>query len=215
MIKVQRKSEPEILKKKAGQWTSKLLAAAAKKEKDKAEIKYRHSQIKQALVEMFNGKCAYCESKITHIDYAHIEHYKPKEKFKELCFEWTNLLLACGICNGAGYKGNKFPDVQEGGPIVNPCEDDPNQHFIFFYDCNARLATVIEKTGRGTLTKDLLGLNRDDLRDYRSRQVDKLFVLQRLALTDLEAAALFQEAQMDCAEYSAFAKVLANQLPRK
>jgi len=213
MIKLRRIAKPKILEQKSGQWTLKLLSATTKKEKDNAQKKYNHNQVKQALIDMFNGKCAYCESKITHIDYGHIEHFKPKHKFKDLCFEWSNLLLACGVCNGAEHKGEKFPDDQEGGPIINPCEDDPGEHFIFSYDFHARLATVVDKTVRGKVTKDLLGLNRNDLRDYRSRQVNRLLVLKKLAQTDPEAAALFHEAQLDSSEYSAFAKALAGQIP--
>lgn len=213
MIKVRRTGKPKMLEKNADKWTHNLLSATTKKDRDKAQRKYGHGQVKQALIEMFSGKCAYCESKITHVDYAHIEHFKPKDRFKQLCFEWSNMLLACGVCNGAEHKSNKFPEEAEGGPLVNPCEDDPDEHFVFSYDLNTRLATVIEKTVRGKITNYLLGLNRNDLRDYRSRYVNKLFIIQKLAETDPEAADLFREAQLDSTEYSAFARALANQHP--
>lgn len=209
MIKIHRTAKPSILEKKADAWRNKLLAATSGQEQSKIQNNYRHNQVKRTLVEMFNGKCAYCESKITHIDYGHIEHFKPKSRFKELSFEWSNLLLACGICNGSEHKGDKFPDETEGGPLVDPCVDDPSEHLIFNYDPSSKLATVIGKTERGNTSQRLLGLNRNELRTYRSRQISKLFVLHRLAQVDLEAAALFQEAQSDCSEYSAFAKALA------
>jgi 5-methylcytosine-specific restriction endonuclease McrA len=61
-----------------------------KSKKEKAEVKYRHKEVKNQLINMFDGKCAYCESHITHIDYGHIEHFKPKSKFPNECFEYQD-----------------------------------------------------------------------------------------------------------------------------
>ena len=112
---------------------------------------------------MFHGKCAYCESKISHVDYGHIEHFKPKSRFPDLTFEWTNLLLSCPICNGSEYKSDRFPLETEGGPLVNPCDELPAEHFEFVFDPVAKLATVIGKTARGQTTEAIVGLNRYDL----------------------------------------------------
>src|SRR5262245_28463174 len=103
MIRIRRLSAPRILQKKAQEWRRKLLAAKSKSERERALEKYRHVEVKRTLVSMFHGKCAYCESKITHVDYGHIEHYRPKSGKNgrpDLTFAWTNLLLACGVCNG-------------------------------------------------------------------------------------------------------------------
>ncbi len=210
MIKIERSAKPLILQKKAMEWTQKLLAATERKEKKKAEDKYRHKQIKEALVEMFHGKCAYCESKITHIDYGHIEHFRPKsiQAYRSLAFEWTNLLLACGICNGSEQKGTKFPSGSEGGPIINPCDEEPSDHFEFIYDQTSKLATVVGKTSRGEATEQLLGLNRHSLRAHRSNQVRRLISLKKFAVQDPEAKYLLQEAAQDHAEYAAFARAI-------
>ncbi len=159
---------------------------------------------------MFHGKCAYCESKIRHVDYGHIEHFRPKSKpeSRSFAFEWGNLLLSCAVCNGAEHKGDRFPEAAAGGPLVNPCEDLPEEHFEFVFDFRARLATVIGTTVRGKTTEALLGLNRQDLRAYRSQQVMKLCVLSRFAENDPDARTLLEEASQDDAEYAAFAKAL-------
>lgn len=211
MIKIERSPKPAILEEKAEEWSRQLSVASTKKQKDTVVAKYRHKTIKQALVEMFHGKCAYCESKITHVDYGHIEHFKPKSnvKYSNYVFEWENLLLACGMCNSSEHKADKFPDESEGGPLVNPCEDDPKEHFNFLYDHVSKITTVIGKTQRGEVTEKLLALNRHELRTYRSKQVRKIYVLSLLAQSDLEAKALFQEAQLDSAEYSAFSRALS------
>jgi uncharacterized protein (TIGR02646 family) len=221
MIRVRRSGQPAILGRRADLWKQKLLAARARYRQaggadraaaarlvDSAEEKYRHEQVKQALLALFHGKCAYCESKITHVDYGHIEHYRPKSRFPEHTFEWSNLLLACGVCNGAGHKGDHFPEEAEGGPLIDPCSDDPAQHLTFRYDPAAKLASVYGTTSRGQVTETLLGLNRPELRALRSLAVRKLAALARFAETDPEARELLHAALRDDAQYAAFARSL-------
>lgn len=208
MIKIKRTKTPDILAKNAENWKTALLAAKNNNVRNKVEAKYGHKNIKNSLVNMFHGKCAYCESQVRHIDYGHIEHYRPKSKFPKLTFEWSNLLLACGVCNGKAYKGDKFPEANEGGPIINPADDDPNDHFNFCYDQKTNIASVYGTTRRGQTTEKLLGLNRDDLRKYRSSYVRKIWVLAQLSKSDSEAKTLLEEAKQDNAEYAAFVRQL-------
>lgn len=210
MIRVERAPKPAVIEQYQFQWTQALLNAASKKNRTRAEMKYRRPAIKTALVLMFHGKCAYCESKIRHVDYGHIEHFRPKSKpeFRSLAFDWDNLLLSCAVCNGAEHKGDRFPDAAKGGPLVNPCEDFPETHFEFVFDPRARLATVVGTTERGKMTEAILGLNRQDLRAYRSRLMAQLCVLSRCAADDPDAELLLEEARGDDAEYAAFARAM-------
>jgi uncharacterized protein (TIGR02646 family) len=211
MIKVTRPAAPSVLVRKGEKWLNDLRDARSESEKDRATNKYRHKEIRQTLVQLFHGKCAYCESRITHVDYGHIEHYRPKSgpsARPDLTFDWNNLLLACGACNGAEHKSDKFPEGEEGGPIINPCNDEPTEHFEFRYNRKARLASVYGKTDRGEVTESLLGLNRRALRSRRSTEIQKLFILSKFAPQDSEAAALLQQAMTDEGEYSAFARAL-------
>ena len=204
MIKVERTEEPEILRNNKEEWLNQLRCATSKSEKERISKKYRHSQIKQALIDMLNDKCAYCESKITHIEYGHIEHFRPKSKYEELTFEWTNFLLGCSICNI--NKLDNFPLENEDGPIINPCEDDPNNHFQFDY--SNKIASVYETTNRGTTTEELLKLNRNDLRKRRSEYIRKLALIKRFAENDQEAKQIYEKSLKDSAEYSALARKL-------
>lgn len=211
MIKVSRDAPPPILTKNGSKWLTRLRGAESRKEETRWRDKYRQKSVKDALVRLFHGKCAYCESKITHVDYGDIEHFHPKSGPSgrpELTFEWSNLLLACGICNGTGHKGDRFPEADQGGPIINPCDDDPNDHLEFKFDPVSHLSSVYGKTGRGRVTEALLGLNRRELRAYRSDFVKKLFVLTRLATTDQKARDLLEESVRDESEYAAFARAL-------
>jgi hypothetical protein len=76
-----------------------------------AEI-YAHQSVKAALIAAQYGKCAFCESQITHISYGDVEHFRPKAGYRQsaadamstpgyywLAYEWDNLLLSCQLCN--------------------------------------------------------------------------------------------------------------------
>jgi uncharacterized protein (TIGR02646 family) len=227
MILIKRVPEPTILKKNAKKWEKELVAAKvkliaisdtksakyqeAKKEYSTIEGKYNQKEIKDLLKGelMFNGKCAYCESHILHIDYGHIEHFYPKSKYPERTFRWENLLLACGICNGVNQKGNNFPVNNSNEPLlINPCEDNPNDYFTFDYDETTLLAGVYGKEERGKTTEILLKLNRPELIRHRSDFVKKLVVLAKLSDKNQQAKILFEEACEEKSEYSAFAKML-------
>lgn len=79
---------------------------------------YNDSTVFNALVILYNKKCAYCETKMNAGYKLQIEHYRPKKSVEEddfhhgyywLGYEWSNLLLACPKCNQQGAKGNYFP----------------------------------------------------------------------------------------------------------
>jgi uncharacterized protein (TIGR02646 family) len=208
MIGVPRLPKPTILHRKERVWLEDLLEARTKEETKRASQKYRHKAIRDALERMFHGKCAYCESRITHVSYANIEHYRPQATFALLTFDWDNLLLACTVCNSSRYKGDRFPGDDQGGPPINPCADSPEDHFEFRYDPTAKLATVCGRTKRGLMTEGLVGLNRQELRRYRSQQVTRLAALARFAQVDPNAQQLLKEARQAESEYAAFARAL-------
>ena len=111
----------------------------------------------------------YCESKISHVNFGHVEHIKPKaqELFPELEFEWTNLGYVCDRCNVA--KASKYDADCE---FIDPYKEDPGTHI------EAYGALVLERdaSARGELTINELNLNRTDLverRDMRIRSIQK------------------------------------------
>ncbi len=154
-------------------------------------------------------KCAYCESHITHVGYAHIEHYRPKIFFSQFCFDWDNLLLGCSVCNGARYKGTKFPDEAEKGPIINPVDENPDKYLSFEYDPETGTANVLGKHDRGSTTVDITGLNRVELIRHRSDVVRKIaFVAIRAKNGDVQAIEELNRCCENDQEYAAFARTL-------
>lgn len=213
MIRVDRGPAPKVLRRNRKAWLEALQRAKTPQERERAQSRYRHEDIKNALDAAFHGKCAYCESFIRHVDYGHIEHYRPKSKYPAKTFDWSNLVLACGVCNGSGHKGDAFPLKADDGPLINPCAEEPARHLSFGYDPVAQLASVHGKTRRGQKTEKLLGLNRTDLRAYQSKQLKKLWVIAQLASHHPEARRLLDEAASASESFSAFAAALRANVP--
>jgi hypothetical protein len=176
---------------------------------------YGHAQVKQRLLEMQHGKCAFCESKIAHIAYGDVEHFRPKAAVQQLAsdplnrpgyywlaYEWSNLLLSCQICNQR-HKGNLFPLVNpeararshrdslavERPQFVSPADEEPAVLISF----RAEVAFGIDPDGRGDATKESLGLNRPALlerRRDRFEQLKALFGIVELARAEPGSAQL-------------------------
>lgn len=83
---------------------------------------YSHKDTKKALQEIFNSKCAYCESFIMHIEPGDIEHFRPKAEIHTsdgkvlipgyywLGADWKNLLLSCIKCNRSNNEAINISD---------------------------------------------------------------------------------------------------------
>jgi uncharacterized protein (TIGR02646 family) len=212
MIKVNRGTAPASIVNNEVTWKAELTAAKAggdKKAIELAEGRYRQSDVKDALELAFNDKCAYCESEITSVTYGHIEHYYPKSKYPSKAFSWGNLLLSCPRCNDQKHKGNEFPLKKQGGPIVNPCSDEPCGFFNFIYDPLAKLALVQPLNSRGVVTERMFKLNiRKGLVRRRSKLLRNLIYIKQKASSDPEARAIIAESKMPQSEFSAWAKAL-------
>ena len=160
---------------------------------------YGATSVKTALRKAQHDKCAFCESKVTHIAYGDVEHFRPKAGYRQhlraplaqpgyywLAYDWSNLLFSCQICNQR-HKRNYFPlvdakkrarshhdDVTEEQPLfIHPAEEDPHE----FLEFNEEYLRPIGGNKRGEVTIEVLGLNRELIAERRR---DVLAVLQPL-----------------------------------
>lgn len=129
MIRLSKKEKPKILINNEDAWLKDLMSYITRGEKvpDSVLKRYSHKEIKDTLLGETYQKCAYCESKITHIDHGDIEHIEPKSKVADKTFEWSNLTLACRKCNQ--NKGNYYDDTL---PLLNPYIDNVEEKIIYF-----------------------------------------------------------------------------------
>jgi uncharacterized protein (TIGR02646 family) len=233
VIPVTRTSEPDFLKQNANRWLKELQTAIINLEQVKsnsiskpqdiktAKTKVKNAQnkynpgkvnksginpVKQALYDMFCGKCAFCETKV-ELSAGRIEHFKPKSRYIDLTFDWNNFLYSCEVCNNAEHKGDKFPLDCDGTPLlINPTDEncDIYQYLDFYWDGN--LASIYGKDGRGKIVVEIFDLNRKDLRTERSEVINNLLVLLEFAKTgDTKAIKLLIKACKYDSKYTAFA----------
>ena len=57
MIRVARTAKPVVLAKKEANWKNAIRSASTEAARKTAQDKYKHEDIKEALVDMFHGKC--------------------------------------------------------------------------------------------------------------------------------------------------------------
>ncbi|MEM6719600.1 MAG: hypothetical protein AAF611_09810 [Bacteroidota bacterium] len=118
---------PEILKdgsEKLKKELDEAIAHYTDAEKSKKAYKfkvYSHTMVKNTLIKMGNGKCAYCESDILATYVGDIEHFRPKGEIEELkatgnskpgyywlAADWNNLLFSCRNCNQKSKQSTAF-----------------------------------------------------------------------------------------------------------
>lgn len=106
--------------------------------------------LKDSLLEMSQGKCAYCECKLNiESKDVTIDHFLPKSLHPSLVISWDNLLPACLRCN---REKNRKEDQ-----IINPCEEDPRE-YIAVKSSSFRLKPV-DGSLKGKNTISVLKLN--------------------------------------------------------
>ena len=157
---------------------------------------YGAKSVKDALQKAQHGKCAFCESKITHITYGDVEHFRPKAGYRQrprdplvrpgyywLAYEWSNLFFCCTLCNQR-FKRNHFPledatrravshhdDIETEQPLlIHPEVDDPAS----FLEFEEEYIRAIDGHPRGEATIEILGLNRAEIVEKRRDVLDPI-----------------------------------------
>lgn len=168
-------------------------------ERRKRRFNVNHSiinspEIKFALYDLFNGKCAFCELLVSETE-VNITHLRPTgnavhslgekrdspDHYGWLAYEWDNLYIACPGCIRS--KRNQFPVngprasvlstwseavMLEEGTILDPCVDNPYLHFRVSHK-----GVLIPLIARGETTTAVLDLNRHELMHLRQFHFEK------------------------------------------
>ena len=164
----------------------------------KAQNRYNHNDVVVALREMQHGKCCYCELHIPDSGPGkQVEHFRPKSQFKDVRYDWSNLLLACGECNYA--KLDKFPVAADGEPLLlNPADPtlDPEDHIEFVvretqtaYELPLGLAISRGRSPRGRESIRVIKLWGGHHVKRRKETLDKLRLYYTSLLTEVKRTA--------------------------
>lgn len=207
MIKLTKTAKPDVLVNHGDDWTKVIVDKLAINEKPTTseKTKYRHPEIKAALVLETNGKCAYCESKLKHIHHGDVEHIYPKSLLPEKTFEWENLTIACEICNQ--NKSDKDPMVQH---IIDPYLVDPSLHLVFMGAFVFPLGSPLGKS-----TEVILDLNRSALCEMRKEKLEQVMgIFETILRDDLPVVvrkAIYQNMLAnEVSSYSAYSAMVAS-----
>ena len=202
MIRLQKAPKPGILETNEAAWTKEFLDTLAGNGMipDAIRYRYRHPEIKAALLSEACDKCIYCEQKISP---GETDHILPVSGRPELLVAWTNLGLACKDCNT--YKGAYYSETE---PMLNPFIDDPTEHLLFFGPL------VMSQIGDqlGFRTVEQLRLHRMQLVERRKERIERLQALLEQwnsmpdgATKELVKNKILEEAGRD-REYSAIVR---------
>ncbi len=204
MIRVQRPTKcPAVLAKKGKPKAAAHCRAHARGKRFEIDSSiYGHPSVKEALLEAQHGKCCFCESKVEHIAFGHVEHFWPKRGVRQakgkpletpgyfwLAYSWENLLVACEQCN-TRFKGNLFPlrhpsrraksvsdDLTLEEPMfLDPASEDPQAHIGF----REEYPFAVGGSDRGELTWKALGLAREALVERRREHLTTVKVLKAI-----------------------------------
>ncbi len=210
MISIQRPATPSILTTKGTLANAKLKARVQTspsiplKSKEFLAKIYADPDVKTALSIAQHGKCAFCEAKVTHISYGHIEHYRPKAGYRQstndmlnkpgyfwLAYTWENLLFSCELCNSR-HKGNLFPlanpnrraksatdNLADEQPLfIDPTSQYPSD-FIRF---RKHVPFAVNGNSHGKQTIQSLGLKREALNEHRSAHLRLIVITWKLTV---------------------------------
>lgn len=168
--------------------------------KDRGQKRYEFSfnseidkNLEGILYNIFKGKCGYCEINISGFSQGAVDRFRPhngvrdNEKYLNdlywwLVYDWGNLIYSCKEC--CNYKANYFPikgvrarsqkdDLEkEKKLLINPCEDNPDRHFIY-----TKEGTIHSNTEEGSQTIELLRLNRTNLCKGRTKSRNEVLAI--------------------------------------
>ena len=86
----------------------------------------RWRDFREELAARFHCICGYCEE----IERGEVDHFRPKSKFPELVYEWSNWVFACNACNSI-FKKDKWPKDGYVDPCATSIQERPENYFQF------------------------------------------------------------------------------------
>ncbi len=93
----------------------------------------QRSDIRASLLGMQQHRCAYCESLVQENN-GHIEHFRKRNFFPTLTFDWDNLFYSCMSKTSCGKHKDTVCSILQYDKLIDPCKDNPEDFFIVSFD---------------------------------------------------------------------------------
>jgi len=166
VIRIEKEPVPAVLVAHSEEWREEYAQLLAGEDVPAAaRTRYRHADIKAALRREARDKCAYCESRISHVYPGDADHISPVVHRPDLIVEWQNLAYVCAECNRR--KGDYYAPAE---PLINPYMQSPEDHLVFYGPI------VLQRPGNfaGLRTVERLALGRTALVERRRERIEAL-----------------------------------------
>lgn len=148
--------------------------------------------IRDALLRLQAGRCAYCECDLeTETTAPHIEHFLPRSRFPELTFDWNNLFYSCTHArDSCGAFKDALASSSSPETLIKPDVDDPRAYLFFTSDgrVRSRFGLDAKQAHRAAETIRVFGLSCPRLRGQRKAALSGLKRLRDEASKELDAA---------------------------
>lgn len=119
---------------------------------------------KQLIADEGFHQCVYCaipDASLGGLRSFHIEHYKPKSKFKDLENDINNLFYACPICNT--FKSNDWPAEPNKDHSINSYPNPSILDYTDLFNTDPETGTISGKYIASKYIVEKLFLNRSQL----------------------------------------------------
>ncbi|MCH8875192.1 MAG: HNH endonuclease [Chloroflexi bacterium] len=157
--------------------------------------------------QVFSWLCAYCEQ----FARGEVDHFRPKNRFPERVYEWSNWVFACHDCNSA--KLDKWPPRG----YVDPCAKSRNARPEKMFTYDTLTAEVIPNPGMSSArrrkarqTIDDIGINDDH---HLKKRIYHLFLISEVVSQIRNPLTIYDRRVIDAisawdAEFSSITRTL-------
>lgn len=178
MRKFQRAEEPEVLQANHHRWT--MQWGERNQENPGARFSWyqfegrsAREHILPSLAAQTAEHCSFCDAfPVRGVSNETVEHFRPKSRYPELAYSWSNLYYCCDACQSA--KGEKWDDL-----LINPDADDfaCSRYFEFDFttgEIKPNAMSGVQDQQRAIKTIELYGLDSPHRRRNRMREMRKM-----------------------------------------
>jgi uncharacterized protein (TIGR02646 family) len=111
---------------------------------------------------MQGRRCAYCEAGISD-GARHIEHFRPRGRYPQGTFDWTNLFGSCNRQESCGKHKDDRKKCGDYNPddLIKPDVDDPEDFFLFVSDGTIAIRDGLSDAARRRAEETLRVFNLD------------------------------------------------------
>lgn len=129
------------------------------------EISPIRQELREHILKEQGNCCAYTEIRINESTNSHIDHYRTRNLFPQLTFDYHNMLVSCNSEEyGAKHKDKQIKAIEDYDDLINPVKEVPSDFIEFAYTGEV---LSVEGSVKGEKTISFFNLNAKALVERR------------------------------------------------